>query len=97
MGDDKAPGLDGYTFAFFKKAWNVVGGDFCSAIQDFFASGEIFRQINHSIIALVPKSTNTSSTTDYRPISCCNVTYKVIFKILTGGLAHVLNDIISPS
>ena len=80
-----------------KKAWNIVGNDFCSAVQDFFASGEILKRLNHSIIALVPKSANANSATDYRPISCCNVTYEVIFKILAGRLAHVLNDIISPS
>jgi hypothetical protein len=97
MGDDKAPGPDGYTSAFLKKAWNIVGGDLCSAIQDFFALGEILRQINHYIIALVPKSANASSAADYRPIYCYNITYKVISKILAGRLAHVLNDIINPS
>ena len=38
MDDDKTPGPDGYTSAFFKKAWNIVGDDFCAAVQDFFAS-----------------------------------------------------------
>jgi hypothetical protein len=97
MDDNKAPGPDGYTSAFFKKAWNIVGEDFCSAVKDFFASGEILKQLNHFIIALVPKSANANSAADYRPISCCNVTYKVISKLLAGRLAHVLNDIISPS
>ncbi|GKC98104.1 hypothetical protein Tco_1168379 [Tanacetum coccineum] len=27
IGDDKAPGPDGYTSAFFKKGWDVVGHD----------------------------------------------------------------------
>jgi hypothetical protein len=97
MDDNKAPGPDGYTSAFFKKAWSIVGTDFCSAVKDFFASGELLKQLNHSTIALVPKSTTANSAADYRPISCCNVTYKVISKILAGRLAHVLNDIISPS
>lgn len=97
MDDNKAPGPDGYTSAFFKKAWSIVGEDFCSAIKDFFASGEMLEQINHSTIALVPKSINANSAADYRPISCCNVTYKVISKLLAKRLAHVLNDIISPS
>jgi len=69
INDDKAPGPDGYTSVFFKKAWNIVGDDFFSAVQDFFASGEILKQLNHSIIALVPKSANTNSAADYRPIS----------------------------
>jgi hypothetical protein len=96
MGDDKAPSPNRYTPTFLKKAWNIVGGEFCSAIQDFFASGEILKQINHSTIP-VPKSVNANSAADYKPISCCNVTYKVISKILAGRLAHLLNDIISPS
>jgi hypothetical protein len=86
-----------YLSAFFKKAWNIVGEDFCSAVKDFFASEEILKQLNHSIKALVPKSANANSAADYRPISCCNVTYKVISKLLAGRLTHVLNDIISPS
>jgi hypothetical protein len=57
----------------------------------------MLKQINHSIIALLPKSTHANSTADYIPIFCCNVTYKVISKILAGRLAYVLNDIISPS
>jgi exonuclease III len=97
MDDNKAPGPDGYTSAFFKKAWNIVEVDFCSAVKDFFASGELLKQLNHSTIALVPKSANANSAADYRPISCCNVTYKVISKIPARRLAHVLHDIISPS
>ena len=97
MDDNKAPGPDGYTSVFFKNAWNIMGEDFCSTVKDFFAFGEILKQLNHSTIALVPKSANANSAVDYRPISCCNVTYKVISKILARRLAHVINDIISPS
>jgi hypothetical protein len=97
MDDNKALGPDGYTSAFFKKAWSIVGADFCSAVKDFFASRELLKQLNHSTIALVPKSSTANSAADYRPLSCCNVTYKVISKILAGRLAHVLDDIISPS
>nr|GFD20551.1 hypothetical protein [Tanacetum cinerariifolium] len=32
MGDDRASGPDGFTVAFFKKAWDVVGGDITCAI-----------------------------------------------------------------
>ena len=39
IGNDKAPGPDGYTSLFFKKAWSIVGNDFCAAVQDFFHSG----------------------------------------------------------
>nr|TKS10935.1 hypothetical protein D5086_0000078400 [Populus alba] len=56
----------------------------------------LLKQFNHSIIVLVPKSTNVSSPSDYRPISCCNVIYKVIAKLIAGRLAHALKGIVSP-
>jgi len=81
---------------FFKQAWSVVGRDFCAAVQDFFISARLLKQINHLVIAFVPKSANVSSISDFEPISCCNVIYKVIAKILAGCLARVLSGIISP-
>ena len=94
--DDKAPRPDGYSSLFFKQAWHIVGEDLSAAVQEFFLSGWLLSQVNHSIIALVSKSTNVSSSSDFRPISCCNVIYKVIANILAGWLAHALTYIISP-
>ncbi|GJZ30053.1 retrovirus-related pol polyprotein from transposon TNT 1-94 [Tanacetum coccineum] len=44
MGDDKAPGPDGFTSAFVKEAWDVVGTDVTNAIHDFFMNGFGFHQ-----------------------------------------------------
>ncbi|GJR59950.1 sodium/hydrogen exchanger 6 [Tanacetum coccineum] len=41
--------------AFEMKAWDVVGGDVCNVINDFFLNGKILKEINHTIIALLPK------------------------------------------
>ncbi|GJX74220.1 hypothetical protein Tco_0312815 [Tanacetum coccineum] len=57
MSDDKAPGPDGFTAAFFKKAWDIVGDNFSCAIRDFFSNGKLLREVNHTIIALIPKVT----------------------------------------
>ena len=73
-----------------------MGRDLCAVVQDFFISSRLLKQINHSVIDLVPKSANVSSTSDFKSISYCNVIYKVIAKILVGRLAHVLSGIISP-
>ena len=93
--NDKALGPDGFSSYFFKKSWEVIGDDFFFAIRDFFSSGQLLRQVNHSIIALVPKSVNVSSPSDFLPISCYNVIYKVISKILAGRMATTLQDIIN--
>ena len=49
IDDAKAPGPDGFTSCFFKKSWDVIGEDFCLAVWDFFESGALLKQINHSI------------------------------------------------
>jgi hypothetical protein len=90
IGNEKAYGHDDHSSLFFKRSWNVVRNDFCAAVKDFFISGELLKQVNHSIIALVPKSSNITSAVDSRPISCCNIIYKVISKLLAGCLANVL-------
>ena len=78
IGVDKAPGPDGYSSLFFKQAWDTMGADFTTAILKFFSLGQILKQINHSVIALIPKSKDVDKVKDFRPIACCNVVYKVI-------------------
>ncbi|XP_022852083.1 uncharacterized protein LOC111373750 [Olea europaea var. sylvestris] len=84
IGDDKSPGPDGYTSCFFKKAWGMIEGDFVGAITEFFETGSLLKQINHTVIALIPKTSHASTVGDFRPISCCNVVYKTITKILSN-------------
>lgn len=63
------------------------------AIQDFFSSSQMVRQINHSFTTLVPKSHDVTNMVNVRLISCCNVTYKLIFKILANRLTQDLKGI----
>ncbi|GJW85217.1 hypothetical protein Tco_0158362 [Tanacetum coccineum] len=58
IGDDCAPGPDGFSSAFLKKGWDIVGGDVCHAICDFFVNGRLLKEINHTFIALIPKIIN---------------------------------------
>ncbi|GKD34722.1 hypothetical protein Tco_1250231, partial [Tanacetum coccineum] len=55
IGDDRAPGPDGFSSAFFKKGWDIMGDDVCKSIRDFFGNGQILKEINHTFIALIPK------------------------------------------
>ncbi|CAH9115366.1 unnamed protein product [Cuscuta europaea] len=94
IGDDKAPGPDGYSSAFFKSNWNLVGDDLVQATKEFFRTGKLLKQINHTVIALIPKTTHSPKVSDFRPISCTNVLYKVITKILAARLIPCLPGLI---
>ena len=95
IDDAKAPSPDGFSSLFFKKAWIIVGSEVCEAVEDFFSSGRLLREINCTIIALVPKVPKPSSMHDYRPISCCNTIYKCMSKIIAARIKGCLPDIIS--
>lgn len=51
---------------------------------------KILRQVNATLLHLVPKVINPSTVSDFRPIDCCNVLYKVINKLLTKRLQLVV-------
>ncbi|GKB77479.1 hypothetical protein Tco_0944374, partial [Tanacetum coccineum] len=55
MGNEKSPGPDGFSAAFFKEAWDIVADDFVAAVCEFFTNGKILRELNHTIIALILK------------------------------------------
>lgn len=94
IGGDKAPGPDGYSSHFFKSAWAFVGNPVVAAVQEFFQNTSLLKQINHTVIALIPKSSHATSVGDFRPIACCNVIYKIISKILASRLSPLLNDLV---
>ncbi|XP_022019073.1 uncharacterized protein LOC110919103 [Helianthus annuus] len=97
IADNKAPGPDGYTSVFFKKAWDVVGDEVSTAILQFFENGKLLQQVNHTIIALIPKVSTPASVLEYRPISCCNVILKCISKILSERIKGSLGSLVDIS
>ncbi|GKC39023.1 cytochrome P450 [Tanacetum coccineum] len=61
IGNAKAPGPDGYTSMFFKKSWDIVGGDVCRAVKEFFKSNMLLGEESekHRILEVMPFSVGT--------------------------------------
>ncbi|GJX38204.1 hypothetical protein Tco_0251507 [Tanacetum coccineum] len=73
---------------------NVIVPDLCAVTKEFFVKGKLLSEFNTTLISLVPKVKSPARVIDYRPISYCNVVYKVISKVLTNRLKLVLNDLV---
>ncbi|KAL0455472.1 UNVERIFIED_CONTAM: LINE-1 retrotransposable element O protein [Sesamum latifolium] len=97
IAEDKSPGPDGYSATFFKAAWPVVGEEVTQAVLDFFQNGRLLKQINATLLTLIPKVHAPTTVSDFRPISCCSALYKAITKILVSRIKDCLDDLISPT
>ncbi|KAG5563042.1 hypothetical protein RHGRI_005701 [Rhododendron griersonianum] len=95
MGPTKAPGVDGMTPLFFQSYWPTVGDDVIAAVKSFFHSSNMLRSVNQTLITVIPKVKCPTKPSQFRPISLCTVSYKIITKILANRLKPILPLIIS--
>jgi len=74
MHPDKAPGPDGYNAGFFQQNWELVSPDKCAAVANFFQHGKLLKQISHTFVTLIPKTSNASQDCliigQYRAATC---------------------------
>jgi hypothetical protein len=96
MGPLKVPGPDEFPARFYQRHWDIVKNDVVKAVQKFFLDGCLPDGINDTTIVLIPKGNAHVELKDFRPISLCNVIYKLISKCMVNRLRSMLDEIISP-
>ncbi|KAL5539506.1 hypothetical protein UlMin_045993 [Ulmus minor] len=95
MAPTKSPGADGMSAIFYKKFWPIVGEEVTAACLGFVNGGHPLGSINETIITFLPKIKNPTRITEFRPISLCNVLYKIISKMLANRLRKIMDSVIS--
>ncbi|KAL0444005.1 UNVERIFIED_CONTAM: hypothetical protein Slati_2123200 [Sesamum latifolium] len=93
----KSLGSDGILPIFYQKYWNIVGSDVVAYVLDILNNCSIKPRFNATNIVLIPKCPNPDRMTQFRPISLCNVLYKLVSKTLTNRLKPFLDQLISPT
>jgi hypothetical protein len=97
IGDFKAPGPDGLHAVFYKQFWDICGHEITQEVLQALNSGVILDGWNDTTIVLIPKVEDPERITQYRPISLCNVIYKIISKMLALRLKLILPEVIAPT
>ena len=92
-----APGPDGFSFHFYQKFWDTIKPDLLILAHSFFDHTLNLHKLNKSCICLIPKEKGASNIKKFRPISLVNCSFKLLSKMLTNRLEHIMSRLIDPS
>lgn len=95
MMGDKSPSLDGFLTFFYHNFWDLVGKDVWAVVEVSRRKAYVAKELNCTLIALIPKVENPTSFNEFRPISLCNSIFKIVTKVISNRLKPILNHIIS--
>ena len=95
MHPEKAPGPDGMTALFFQHSWHIIKKDLGEMVNNFLVTGNLDLRLNITNICMISKVERPTRMMELRPISLCNVGYKIISKVLCQRLKICLPRLIS--
>ena len=96
MPSFNSPGADGFQPFFFKQYWHVVGDEVWKVVHDAFLFGSFDPFLAETLIVLIPKEDQPVRMKEFRPISLCNVLYKLITKVLVNRMRSFMPNLICP-
>ncbi|XP_026420639.1 uncharacterized protein LOC113316707 [Papaver somniferum] len=97
LGQDRAPGPDGFQVNVIVKCWSFMKNDIMEVVRKFESSGFIDWRLKSTFISLLPKKSVVEEIKDLRPISLSNTVFKAISKVLAERLKLLLSKLVSNS
>lgn len=95
LKEGKAPGPDRFTTTFFHSFWDLIKEEVWQVVEELRTEHWLLPSLNSTFMALIPKEEITRTPDKFRPISLCNVIYKVITKVISNRLKPFLPMLIS--
>lgn len=95
LGQNKALGLDGFLFFFFRTFWSSIKQDLCDLFKEVHNGIARLDRLNYSNIVLIPKKSSPSLISDYRLIALLNSVLKIVSNVLASRLTPQLQKMIA--
>lgn len=92
----KAPGPDGFQPEFLQTYLGKIGSSIFDQFKLCFTNWNFPKEINKCFITLIPKIENPESISNFRSITLCNVSYKILSKVLVNRIRPMLDKIVGP-
>lgn len=80
---------------FFQGFYDLMKQDILMVIRESQRYGRMLGNFNVNFQCVIPKKQDGISFKDYRPISCCNVIYMIVAKIIVRRQKPIRSEIIA--
>lgn len=97
MSPFKAPRPDGFQPYFYQSNWDTVRPKLCEYIKGIIDQGMLVKDLNATFIVLIPKIQGPETIHHFWPISLCNVTYKVVTKMIVNRVRQLMPQLVAPN
>lgn len=84
-------GPNGWIVEFFIHFFDPMGHNILEILEDVRTRGKIIGAINSTFLALILRSSSPKKFQVYKPISLCNILYKLICKVIARCINKVLS------
>lgn len=73
----KSPGPNGFSVYSYHTYLHIIGKEVSNVVLNFLNEGAFDKYINYTYIVLILKVKNPVVASDFRPVSLCNMIYKL--------------------
>ena len=91
---NKNPITDGISVEFYIVFFGMLERDLIQDMEESKCSSKVLGALDITFITLTPKNQHATTFDDHRPISLCNLIYKLISKIIVNMLKGLLTSIV---
>jgi hypothetical protein len=97
MAPNRAPGLDGLPYEFYKRMLPAIGPSLLLVFNGMLEASELGRSLRTGVVQLIPKVQGVPQASQLRPITLLTCDYKLLTKMFVNRLLLVLPTVLQAS